>query len=266
MDGKANPPDTLNIEHRDHVLILRLDDPSTRNALTNDVLSALAEHITETDSSDDVRAVVISGNDTVFASGSNLRDLASLTPDSPIFAARLAAWDAIRAAATPTVAAVSGYCLGGGCELAMGCDIVVASEDAVFGLPETRLGLLPGAGGTQRLIHAVGKPKAMDMILAGRTLNAAEAETAGLIARVVAPGTALEAAIEIAQEIASRSPRAIGLARGAVLSALEQPLGAGLSVERCAFTEAFGSPDAREGIAAFLEKRTPRWIGDEEPR
>jgi enoyl-CoA hydratase len=263
MDEEAKPTNALNVERRDRVLILRLDDQGTRNALTNDVLSALAKRITETGFSDAVRAVVISGNDKVFASGSDLRDLASMAPDSPIFAARLAAWDAIRAAATPTVAAVSGYCLGGGCELAMGCDIVVASEDAVFGLPETRLGLLPGAGGTQRLIRAVGKAKAMDMILAGRTLNAAEAEAAGLIARLVPAGMALKVAIEIAQEVASRSPHAIGLARGAVLATLEQPFDAGLAVERRAFKEAFGSPDAREGIAAFLEKRAPRWSGDE---
>ncbi|SRR5258707_4091148 len=263
MDRKAKPPGALNVERRDRVLILRLDDPGTRNALTNDVLSALAERITERDSSDAVRAIVISGNDKVFASGSNLRDLASLTPDSPIFAARLAAWDAIRTAATPTVAAVSGHCLGGGCELRNGLRHRGGERGRRLRPAGNAPRAIAGAGGTQLLIHAVGKPKAMDMILAGRTLNAVEAETAGLIARVVVPGTALEAAIEIAQEIASRSPRAIGLARGAVLSALEQPLGAGLSVERRAFTEAFGSPDAREGIAAFLEKRTPRWIGDE---
>jgi enoyl-CoA hydratase len=262
MHGEMKGRGGLERERRGRVLILRLNDPATRNSLTNDVLRTLAELITDAAASDAIRAVVIAGTDKIFASGSNLRDLAALTPDSPVLAARYASWDAIRAAAIPTVAAVSGYCLGGGCELAMGCDIVVASENATFGLPETRLGLLPGAGGTQRLIHAVGKAKAMDVILAGRTLSAAEADAAGLIARVTPAGNVVELATDIAQEVATRSPHAIGLARRAVLAALEQPLEAGLADERRSFAEAFGSADAQEGIAAFLEKRAPRWTDD----
>jgi enoyl-CoA hydratase len=263
MGAEEKGPEGLHIDRRGRVLALRLDSPKTRNALTNDVLRGLADLLTEAAASDAIRAVVIAGSETVFASGSNLRDLAGMTPDSPLFAARLASWDAIRAASVPTIAAVSGYCLGGGCELAMTCDIVVASEDATFGLPETRLALLPGAGGTQRLIHAVGKAKALDIILAGRTLTASEANVAGLVARVAPAGQAFELAMDIAREIATRSPSAIALARGAVLNALEQPLAAGLAHERRAFAEAFGSADAREGIAAFLEKRAPRWADEE---
>ena len=249
----------LEIDVRGRVRILRLDLPETRNALSNGILAALAEALLEAAESPDVGAVVLAGGDDVFASGSDVRDLAELAPDSARFRERLVSWDRLRNAAVPTVAAVAGYCLGGGCELALGCDIVVADGTARFGLPETRLGLIPGAGGTQRLVRAVGKAKAMDVILAGRMLDAEEAERAGLVARVCADGTAISVATEIAEAIASRSPVAIGLAREAVLAAFEQPLAAGLENERRAFLQAFGSPDAREGIAAFLAKREPRW-------
>jgi enoyl-CoA hydratase len=259
----------MSIEHRGDgglvatrngaVLLLRLDLPSTRNSLTNDVLRELAGRLAAADASEGVRAIVVSGSEKVFASGANLHDLAALSPDDDAFADRARSWDDIRRTATPTIAAVSGYCLGGGCELALACDIIVASATAVFGLPETSLGLIPGAGGTQRLIRAIGKAKAMEVTLAGRLLAAAEAEAAGLAARVCEPGTELQVAVGIAETIAARSPLAIRLAKNAVRGAQEESLETGLASERAAFAQAFASPDAREGIAAFIEKREPRW-------
>lgn len=223
------------------------------------MLAALADQLSGFDTASDVRAVVIAGSDKVFASGADLRDLAAA--DSNRLAERARLWDRIRRTQTPLVAAVSGFCLGGGCELALICDIVVASESARFGLPETKLGLIPGAGGTQRLTRAIGKAKTMEVVLAGRLLSAAEAEAAGLVARVAAPDGWLEDALAIAHEIAARSPVAIRLAKDAVNQSFETPLEAGLTTERERFATAFASEDAREGIAAFLEKREPTWQG-----
>jgi enoyl-CoA hydratase len=178
-----------------------------------------------------------------------------------VAAARVDRWDAIRAVKTPLVAAVSGFCLGGGCELAMTCDLIVASETAVFGQPETALGLLPGAGGTQRLTRTVGKALAMDMILSGRRLSAREALVAGLVARVVAREAWLDEARRVAREIAAKGPVANRLAKEAVDRAFEGPLSLGLDYERRQLYLAFASDDAKEGIAAFLEKRAPEFTG-----
>ena len=171
------------------------------------------------------------------------------------------AWDAIRAVRTPLVAAVSGFCLGGGCELAMACDVVVASDTAVFGQPETGLGLIPGAGGTQRLTRAVGKALAMDIILSGRRLSAREALDAGLVARVVAREAWLDEAKRVARDIAAKGPVASQLAKEAVVRADEGPLSLGIDYERRLLYLAFSSEDAREGMAAFVEKRPPQFEG-----
>ena len=176
-------------------------------------------------------------------------------------ARRIDRWDALRKLRTPLVAAVSGYCLGGGCELAMACDLIVASESARFGQPETGLGIIPGAGGTQRLTRAVGKAKAMDVILAGRFLDAHEAERAGLVARVVAREAWLEEAKRVAREIASKGPVAQRLAKEAVNRAYESTLETGLDFERKALYLAFASEDATEGLTAFTEKRKPDFRG-----
>src|SRR5581483_10937092 len=179
-----------------------------------------------------------------------------------MYAARRAErWDAIRSVRTPLVAAVSGYCLGGGCELAMSCDLIVASESAVFGQPETGLGIIPGAGGTQRLTRAVGKSLAMDVVLSGRRLSAREALAAGLVARVVAREAWLEEARRVAREIAAKAPVATRLAKEAVNRAFEAPLALGLDYERRLLYLAFASEDAREGLAAFVEKRPPDFAG-----
>lgn len=247
------------VERNGRVTVIRLDRPETRNALSNDVLAELARALGQADVDDDVRAVVLAGSEKVFASGADLRDLARMDASELYFGERFRAWDAIRATRTPLVAAVSGFCLGGGLELAMSCDVVVAAEGAKLGLPETSLGLIPGAGGTQRLVRAIGKAKAMEVILAGRLLTAAEAEAAGLVARVTGAHGWFEEAVRLAEEIARRGPIAVRLAKEAVGRAFDTGLEAGLDVERKAFAIAFGSAEAREGIAAFLEKREPGW-------
>ena len=225
------------------------------------MLGALASALEEADADGGVSAVVVAGSDKVFASGADIRDLAATQTVELYFGARFRLWDRIRRRRTPVVAAVSGFCLGGGCELALMSDIVVASETARFGLPETQLGLIPGAGGTQRLVRVIGKAKAMDVILAGRLLSAAEADAAGLVARVAHAEAWLEQALELAAAVAARAPVAIRLAKEAVDAAFETSLEAGLASERKAFTVAFGSEDAREGLTAFLEKRDPTWRG-----
>lgn len=244
-------------EKSDGVILIRLDEPETRNALSNEVLETIAGALDTADQDGETRAAVIAGGDKVFASGANLSDLATAEIHGEYFRRRASLWDSIRRTETPTVAAVSGFCLGGGLELALSCDVLIASEESKFGLPETRLGLIPGAGGTQRLVRAIGKAKAMDVVLAGRLLTATEAEAAGLVARLASPSDWLDQAIRVANEIAARGPLAVRLAKAAVNDAFETPLETGLRRERERFAAAFSSDDAREGIAAFLEKRHP---------
>jgi enoyl-CoA hydratase len=251
----------VSVEAADAVATIRLEDPDTRNALSNETLAAIARALGDFDSREDVRAVVIAGSDRVFASGADLRALAELDTIDYYFGARARLWDQIRTARVPVIAAVSGFCLGAGCELALMSDIVIASETAKFGLPETTLGLIPGAGGTQRLVRAIGKATAMDVILTGRLLSAQEALAAGLVARVVAAESWLAEAHEAGAQIASRSPVAMRLAKDAVNTAFEAPLEVGLGAERKAFAIALGSSEAREGIAGFLARRSDRSSG-----
>ena len=187
--------------------------------------------------------------------------MADATPVEMLTGPRVARWERVRRFQKPLVAAVHGYCLGGGCELALTCDIVIAAENAQFGQPETNLGIIPGAGGTQRTTHALGKSLTMDMVLTGRFLSAAEALAHGLCSRVVAPEALLEEACAVAGAIASRSPVAIRLARDAVAAAFETPLSGGLEYERKLLYLAFASEDAHEGMRAFLERREPEWKG-----
>jgi enoyl-CoA hydratase len=213
------------------------------------------------DDDEAVRCIVLAGDARAFASGADIGELSDATHLELYFGGRIDKWDAIKKIRTPIVAAVSGYCLGGGCELAMACDLIVASETAQFGQPETNLGVLPGAGGTQRLTRAIGKSKAMDVILTGRFLSAREAEQAGLVARVVADEAWLEEAKRVAAAIASKSPVGVRLAKEAVNRAFETTLEAGLDAERKAFHLALSSEDAQEGLKAFTEKRTPDFKG-----
>ena len=225
-------------------------------------MDELVSALRELDGDDRVRCIVIGGSERAFAAGADIGEMATASAVEMYQSARVDRWDAIRALRKPLVAAVSGYCLGGGCELAMTCDLIVASETAVFGQPETGLGIIPGAGGTQRLTRAVGKALAMDVILSGRRLSAREALQAGLVARVVAKEAWLEEAKRVALEIAEKGPVATQLAKEAVDRAFESSLSLGLDYERRAVYLAFASEDAKEGLTAFTEKRKPDFRGE----
>jgi enoyl-CoA hydratase len=231
------------------------------NALSGSLMDELVGALRDLDDDANVRCVVLGGNERAFAAGADVGELVASTAIELYANRRIDQWDAIRTLRTPLVAAVSGYCLGGGCELAMACDVVIASETAQFGQPEINLGLMPGAGGTQRLTRAVGKSTAMDVILTGRLLSADEARERGLVARVVAKEAWLDEAKRVARAIAAKSPVAVRLAKEAVDKAFEAPLPVGLEFERRAFYLARASDDAAEGLSAFLEKRTPRFEG-----
>jgi enoyl-CoA hydratase len=238
-----------------------MNRPKQLNALSSELMNAVVGALQELDADGEIRAIVLGGSERAFAAGADIGELAAGTPISLYENRRIDQWDAIRDLRTPLVAAVSGFCLGGGCELAMLCDVIVASESATFGQPEINLGVLPGAGGTQRLTRAVGKAVAMDMILTGRTLSAREALDFGLVARVVAKEAWLDEAKRVARDIAAKGPIAVRLAKEAVDQAFETPLAAGIAFERRAFYLARASEDAGEGLQAFVEKRPPDFKG-----
>jgi len=249
------------VERAGHVGVVLLNRPKQLNALSGELMDALVATLRELDADPEVRAIVLGGDERAFAAGADVAELAAGTPVSLYAGGRLERWEAIRMVRTPIVAAVSGFCLGGGCELAMLCDLIVASETARFGQPEINLGVMPGAGGTQRLTRAVGKAVAMDMILTGRMISAREALAAGLVARVVAKEAWLAEATRVAAEIAAKGPVAVRLAKEAVDAAFETPLAAGIELERRSFFVARSSEDATEGLTAFVEKRRPEFKG-----
>jgi enoyl-CoA hydratase len=249
------------VEREPPVAVLLLNRPDALNALNDEVMGGLVDALAELDDDDTVRCIVLGGSERAFAAGADIGQMAEASAIEMYEARRIDRWDAIRRVRTPLVAAVSGFCLGGGCELAMACDLIVASETAQFGQPETGLGIIPGAGGTQRLTRAVGKAKAMDIILSGRFLSAEEAERAGLVARVVAKEAWLEEAKAVARAIASKGPIAQRLAKESVNRAFESSLETGLDFERKLLYLAFASQDAREGLTAFTEKRKPEFRG-----
>ena len=238
-----------------------LNRPQQLNALSGELMEELVTALRELDEDTDVRCIVLGGNERAFAAGADIAELAAGTPVSLYQSRRIDRWDEIRSLRTPLIAAVSGFCLGGGCELAMACDLIIASESAKFGQPEINLGVMPGAGGTQRLTRAVGKAVAMDMILSGRMLGAEEARDRGLVARVVAQEAWLDAAKRVAGEIAAKSPVSVRLAKEAIDEAFETPLSAGIELERRSFFLARASEDADEGLSAFVEKRKPEFRG-----
>jgi enoyl-CoA hydratase len=256
----SQEPNVL-VERDGRIAVVLLNRPKQLNALSGDLMSALVDALQELDADSEVRAIVLGGGERAFAAGADIAELESGTPVSLYESRRIDKWDAIRDLRTPIVAAVSGYCLGGGCELAMLCDLVVASETAKFGQPEINLGVLPGAGGTQRLTRAVGKAVAMDMILTGRMLSAREALAFGLVARVVAKEAWLAEAKRVAHEIAAKGPIAVRLAKEAVDQAFEAPLSVGVEFERRAFYLVRASEDAGEGLRAFVDKRPPEFKG-----
>jgi enoyl-CoA hydratase len=249
------------VERDDPIAVVTLNRPQQLNALSEPLMEELVERLTELDRDPAVRCIVLAGSDRAFAAGADIGELAEASAMDMLYARRVERWDAIRKLWTPLVAAVSGFCLGGGNELAMSCDLIVASETARFGQPETSLGIIPGAGGTQRLTRAVGKAKAMDVILTGRFLDAWEAERAGLVARVVAPEAWLDEAKRVAREIASKGPVAQRLAKEAVNRSFDSTLELGLEHERRLLYLSFASDDAREGLTAFREKRDPEFQG-----
>jgi enoyl-CoA hydratase len=249
------------VERDDPIAVVTLNRPQQLNALSEPLMEELVERLTELDRDPAVRCIVLAGSERAFAAGADIGEMAEASAMDMLYARRVERWDAIRKLWTPLVAAVSGFCLGGGNELAMSCDLIVASETAKFGQPETSLGIIPGAGGTQRLTRAVGKAKAMDVILTGRFLDAWEAERAGLVARVVAPEAWLEEAKRVAREIAARGPVAQRLAKEAVNRSFDSTLELGLEHERRLLYLAFASEDAREGLTAFGEKRDPEFEG-----
>ncbi len=251
----------LLVEREEPIAVVLLNRPEQLNALSDELMGELVRALEELDRDEAVRCIVLGGSERAFAAGADIGELASAAAIDLYYQRRVERWDAIRGLWTPLVAAVSGHCLGGGCELAMSCDLIVASETAQFGQPETGLGIIPGAGGTQRLSRAVGKALAMDVILSGRWLSAREAHAAGLVARVVAREAWLEEAKRVAREIAAKGPVATRLAKEAVDRAYEGSLSLGLEYERRALYLAFASEDAHEGLQAFLEKRRPKFKG-----
>jgi enoyl-CoA hydratase len=244
------------------VALLTIERPEVLNALSFDLLDDLADALAGLDADPGCRAIVLTGSGTrAFAAGADIRELATQTPISLLVEDRFAVWERIAATRKPVIAAVRGFALGGGCELALGCDLIVAGDDAQFGQPEINLGVMPGAGGTQRLTRAIGRARAMDLVLTGRTITASEAEAMGLVSRVVPADQTLGAALELGATIAGQAPVAVLAAKEAVRLADELPLSAGLRHERRAFFALFASDDQGEGMAAFVEKRRPEWKG-----
>jgi enoyl-CoA hydratase len=251
----------VSVERDEPIAVVLLNRPKQLNALSDELMGALVDALRDLDGDEAIRCIVLGGSERAFAAGADIGQLAQASPVEMYYQRRVDRWDEIRALWTPLVAAVSGFCLGGGCELAMACDLIVASETAKFGQPETGLGLIPGAGGTQRLTRAVGKAVAMDVILSGRFLTADEALRAGLVARVVAKEAWLSEARRVARDIAAKGPVATRLAKEAVDRAFEGPLTLGVEYERRLLYLALASEDAKEGLTAFLEKRKPDFKG-----
>ncbi len=243
------------------VALLRLNRPEARNALSPQMRVEIAEQLERLDAEPEVRCVVVAGSDEFFAAGADIKAMAERPLDAPPDPKGMEFWTRLAAIATPTIAAVSGYALGGGCELAMACDMIVCDENARFGQPEITLGIIPGGGGTQRLARAVGKQRAMEYVLTGRRWDARTAERWGLVNKVAGGGAWLEEALELGREIAQRPTLAVRLGKRAVLAAAETPLAEGLRAERALFDEAMASEDRVEGMTAFLEKREPRFRG-----
>ena len=244
------------------VALVTLDRPDALNALSFDLLDDLVAALQALDADPTCRAVVITGSGTrAFAAGADIRELAPQTSASLHAGGRFGTWDRLDEIGLPLIAAVRGFALGGGFELAMACDMIVAAEDATFGQPEIKIGVMPGAGGTQRLTRAVGKARAMELILTGRAMSAAEAAASGVVTTVVPAESTVDAALELAGRVAAMPPLAIRAAKMAILGASQRGLRDGLAREREAFFRLFDSQDQAEGMAAFTEKRPPVWSG-----
>jgi enoyl-CoA hydratase len=247
------------VETQGRVGIIRLNRPQALNALNKALIAELTQAIEAFDADEKIGCMLITGNDKAFAAGADIKEMA----DKPFIDAYLgdfvSNWNVAARARKPIVAAVAGFALGGGCELAMQCDIVIAADTAKFGQPEIKLGVIPGIGGTQRLARAVGKAKAMDLILTGRMMDAAEAEKSGLVARLVSPEKLMDEAMKVAETIANMSLPSVLAGKEAVNRAFEGGLSEGMAFERRIFHSLFATEDQKEGMKAFIEKRTPKW-------
>jgi len=244
-----------------HVALLQLNRPEARNALSPEMREEILAALERLDADPEVRCIVIAGHQDFFAAGADIRAMAERPLDAAPDPKGIEFWIRLGAIGTPTIAAVSGYAFGGGCELALACDMIVCDENTRFGQPEITLGIIPGGGGTQRLARAIGKQRAMEYVLTGRRWDASTAERWGLVNKVVGKGAWLTEAIELARIVAARPPLAARLAKRAVLAAQETSLAEGLRQERALFDEAMASEDRMEGMTAFLEKREPRFQG-----
>ncbi|MCX6200508.1 MAG: enoyl-CoA hydratase-related protein [Bacteroidetes bacterium] len=251
----------VNPQLEKHIALIELNRPKELNALNRQLMLEIRDTLRKLDEDDNVRVVILTGGQKVFAAGADIKQMADATAIDMLNIDQFSTWDQIKKTRKPIIAAVSGFALGGGCELAMTCDMIIASETARFGQPEIKIGTMPGAGGTQRLTRAVGKAMAMELVLTGKFISAQEALDAGLINRIVPVELLLDETLKLAREIAKQSPVAIKLAKEAVNNAFNSTLDEGLVFERKNFYLTFASQDQKEGMAAFVEKRNPDFKG-----
>jgi enoyl-CoA hydratase/carnithine racemase len=254
-------PEAIELQREEAVAVVRLNRPERRNALSPAVLGELAQAIGDLDAEEDVRCIVITGTDEVFAAGADIKAMVERSFQEVLEASTMPFWQRVADCRTPLVAGVSGFALGGGCELALLCDLIVASETAEFGQPEITLGIIPGGGGTQRLARVIGKQRTMELVLTGRRIAATEALRLGFVNMVASKRTWFRETVDLAHVIARRPPLAVKLAKQAVLAADEMTLTAGLAHERRLYELAMATEDRVEGMQAFLEKRRPKFEG-----
>ena len=249
--------ESILVETHGKVGLIRLNRPQALNALCDAMMAEIGAQLLAFDADPAIGAIVLTGSEKAFAAGADIKEMQGRTYPAAYQEDFISRWETILQVKTPVIAAVAGFALGGGCELAMMCDFIVAADTAKFGQPEINLGIIPGAGGSQRLTRAVGKSKAMDMILTARMMDATEAERANLVSRVFPADQLVAEALKIGEKIASLSPVSVAMAKQAVNRAFETTLGEGVRYERALFLSLFGTPDQREGMAAFVEKRKP---------
>ncbi|HET9486610.1 MAG TPA: enoyl-CoA hydratase-related protein [Chryseosolibacter sp.] len=251
----------VNDQYHLFVALIQINRPKELNALNTQLMQELRDALQQLDKKENVRVIIITGNDQAFAAGADIKQMADKSAIDMFLADQFSTWDQIRKIKKPIIAAVSGFCLGGGCELAMTCDMIIASETARFGQPEIKIGVMPGAGGTQRLARAIGKAKTMEMVLTGRFISAEEALSLRMINKIVPVEMHLRETVKLAEEIAQMSPVATQLAKEAVNAAFQSHLDEGLQLERKNFYLCFSSEDQKEGMKAFIEKRKPEYRG-----
>lgn len=256
------PSSALLVSRHEGYALIQFNRPEVLNALNIALMEDLVSTLETLDRDEEIRCIILTGNEQAFAAGADIREMADAGAIDMLIRDQFARWDRIRRIKKPVIAAVSGFALGGGCELAMTCDLIIASETARFGQPEINIGVIPGAGGTQRLTRAVGKAKAMEMVLTGRMISADEALRWGLINKVVPVEYYLDEAKALAREIAAKPPLAVMLGKEAVLKAFDSTIEGGLEFERKNFYLLFASVDQKEGMRAFTEKRKPQWKGE----